>query len=127
MKTIIYYLALSALFTHELDAVINFEWRLLFHIFSLPDAMASTIFIGLHLPLFFIFFYLSHHSNPRIQNTFRVIASIILVVHSVAHFSLSGHEKYYFEGFYSNLYIYSAAAFGVCFLILAWLGRLKET
>ena len=53
MKTLLYYLGIAALFTHELDAVLNMEWRLLYHLRTLPDITASSLFVGLHFPLFF--------------------------------------------------------------------------
>lgn len=119
-KTILYYLAVAALFTHELDAVLNLEWRLLFHVFTLPEATAGALFIGLHFPLFFAFFYFGHHKNLKIRARFRVTVCLFVVFHSVLHFALSGHEKYYFEGFLSNAYIWGSAVFGLAFVMVSW-------
>lgn len=118
MKTILYYLGVAALFTHELDAVLNFEWRLLFHLRSLPDDAAGSWFVALHLPMFFAFFYFGHHKHTKVQNLFRGAVAIFLVIHSGLHVALSHHEHYQFDGFLSNLYIYSAAGFGIAFLML---------
>ena len=126
MKTIVYYLAISALFTHELDAVLNFEWRLLFHLFNFPEAFSSALFIGLHFPLFFLFFYLGQHSNLRVRNRFRFLVCALLIVHGFAHFWLAGHEKYYFEGLLSNLYIYGSAVLGLVFVLLCWQSNTKN-
>ena len=84
MRTIIYYLAIAALFTHELDAVLNFEWRLLFHLFTLTESVASALFIGLHLPLFFIFFYFGHHPVRKIQSRFRSVSYTHLTLPTIA-------------------------------------------
>lgn len=120
MKTLLYYLGVAALFTHEMDAVLNLEWRLLFHLFELPEATASALFIGAHFPLFCVFFYLGHHRSPKIRNTFRIVVCYFLVIHSLLHFGLSNHELYFFEGILSNLYI-----FGAAFLVVSWRQRKK--
>ena len=123
MKTLLYYLGISALFTHELDAVLNFEWRLLFHVFELPEATAGALFIAAHFPLFFVFFYLGHHRSSKVRDTFRTVVCCFLVIHSVLHFGLSNHELYFFDGILSNLYIFGAAAFGLAFLLVSWRQR----
>lgn len=120
IKTLMYYMGLAALFTHEMDAVVNMEWRLLFHLRTLPDPMASSVFIALHFPLFLAFFYFGHHANSIIKNRFRLAVAGFLVIHSALHFNLSDHALYQFEGVLSNLYIYSAALFGTVFLLLSW-------
>jgi surface polysaccharide O-acyltransferase-like enzyme len=118
MRNIVYYLGIAALFTHELDAVLNLEWRLLYHLRTLPDVTASSFFIGLHLPAFFLFFYLGHHPNKKISERFRVVVAAFLVIHSVLHFRLSDFEDYQFQGFASNFYIYGAALMGAVYLFL---------
>jgi hypothetical protein len=120
MKTTVYYLGVAALFTHELDAVINAEWRLLFHLRNLPDDPASAWFIALHLPMFFAFFYLGHHKSLRIQTLFRTFVAIFLVIHSVLHFNLSDHPLYQFDSLLSNFYIFGSAAFGCIYLALTY-------
>lgn len=99
MPTILYYLGISALFTHELDAVINMEWRLLYHLRTLPDVTASSLFIALHFPFFFLFLFLSHHKATLIKERFRLAVCIFLVVHGILHFRLSNEPLYSFEGF----------------------------
>ncbi|WP_251359088.1 DUF6713 family protein [Kangiella sp. TOML190] len=123
MKTSLYYLAIAALFTHELDAVLNMEWRLLFYLRTLPDPEASSIFVALHFPLFFAFFYFGHHKNGRVRETFRFVIASFLVVHGMLHFRLSDHELYQFSGFLSNFYIYSASLCGLAFIVLSWKQR----
>lgn len=118
MKTIVYYLGISFFFTHEMDAVINMEWRLLYHLRTLPDVSSSAYFIALHLPLFFAFFYFGHHRNSKLKNGFRCMAAAFLVIHAALHFRLSDHELYAFSGIASNIYIYVSAIFGLLFLLL---------
>jgi hypothetical protein len=47
-----FYLGLGCLFAHELDAMTQSEWRLLYVLRSLPDATAMPWFVALHVPLF---------------------------------------------------------------------------
>lgn len=119
MRTLLYYLSVAAFFTHELDAVLNLEWRLLFHIFELREVTAKTIFVAAHFPIFFLFFYLGHHRLPKVRNTFRMLICCFLVLHSILHFGLSNHELYFFDGILSNFYIFGAAAFSLGFLIVS--------
>ena len=111
------------MFTHEMDAVVHMEWRLLFFLGKLPDPSASTLFVALHLPLFFAFFYFGHHESKKIRQTFRVIVAAFLLVHGALHLGLSGHELYRFEGVISSVYISVAAICGAAYLILAWMHR----
>ena len=60
MLTILYYLGLAALFTHEMDAVMRSEWRLLYVLRSFSDDAAYPLFLALHFPLFFVFLWLKH-------------------------------------------------------------------
>ncbi|MEN1727528.1 MAG: DUF6713 family protein [Pseudomonadota bacterium] len=125
-RTLIFYLGLSALFTHELDAVIHQEWRLLFHLRTLPDPTAGMVFVALHLPLFFLILALVHHPGERWRSNVRILAAAFLIVHGLLHFRLSDDPAYLFAGWLSNLYIYGAAACGAIFLILEWRHRRSE-
>ena len=52
MKNVFFYLGLGTLFTHELDAVSNHEWRVLPILRSLPEMSAMNAFVLLHIPIF---------------------------------------------------------------------------
>lgn len=116
-KTLLYYLGVTALITHELDAVLNTEWRLLYVLRSLSDDLASGYFVALHFVLIFAFFYIGHHRNTKLREGFRFLVALFLVIHGVLHFALSGDPMYTFSGFGSNLYIYSASVFGLLYLL----------
>ncbi len=118
MRTILYYLGISALFTHELDAVINMEWRLLYHLRTLPDVTASSLFVALHFPFFFLFLYLSHHRSTLVKERFRLAVCAFLIVHGILHFRLSSEPLYLFESALSNTYIASASLIGLLHVAL---------
>ncbi len=125
--TFVYYLGVSLLFTHELDAVLHSEWKLLFVLRSLDGDVASSAFIVLHLPLFVLFFWLGHHVNDKVQQIFRLAVAAFLVIHALLHFSLSEEAAYEFHGALSNALIYSAAAAGLLYGFLAYRQKRQTT
>ena len=89
MANLIYYLGLSALFAHEMDAVRAQEWRLLYVLRGLPEAAAYPAFLLLHLPLFFVLLWLGHHPARRRREGFRALVAGFLVVHAGLHARLA--------------------------------------
>ena len=115
----LYYIGLACLLTHELDAVTHSEWRLLFGLRSLPDPTAASAFVALHLPLFFLVLWLSHHSVRRTRDGARIVIAASLVIHGVLHFVSSSSPQNTFDGPFSNSLIFGAAFSGASFLALA--------
>ena len=118
MKSAVYYLGLSCLFTHELDAVTHSQWRLLVGLRSIPDATALPVFVSLHVPLFFFILWLSHHRRESVRDRSRLFFATFLVVHAVLHFINSSAPEYDFHGLLSNLLIGTAASCGAVYLAL---------
>ena len=54
MPTLFYYLGISLLFAHEMDAVAHKEWQLLYVLRTMTDQMAYPLFVAMHVPLFFV-------------------------------------------------------------------------
>ena len=117
MPTIFYYLGLSALFTHELDAVMQREWQLLFILREMSDQSAYPIFLALHVPAFFLFLWLSHHTNQSVQLGFRRLAGSFLIIHGCLHLYLADIPENHFQAPLSNSLIYAAAFFGLLYLL----------
>lgn len=122
MLTALYYLCLAALFTHEMDAVMQAEWRLLYVLSDLSDAVAYPLFIGLHFPLYVLCFWLGNSQNDRVRNGFQLIISLFSILHAGLHFRLSDRPNYEFHSLLSNFAIYSAAIFGFLYVLL-WFYR----
>ena len=120
MPILVYYLALAAFFTHELDAVMAQEWRLLYGLRSLSEAAAYPLFILIHLPLFFVFLWLSHHRRPSVRTGFRALASGFLIVHAGLHLRLADAPLNGFDGLLSYGLIHAAGLLGALYLLL-WL------
>ncbi len=51
MKKFVFYLGLSTLLTHELDAISNHEWRVLPVVRALPVDLGILVFIASHVPI----------------------------------------------------------------------------
>lgn len=119
MGTLLYYLGVSLLLTHEMDAVAHAEWRLLFVLRDMSDQAAYPVFIALHVPLVFLFFWLGHSANHVVRRAFRALVAAFLVIHALIHFSLSNAPEYTFHGALSNSLIYGAALCGIAYLALS--------
>ncbi|MEO0540069.1 MAG: DUF6713 family protein [Cyanobacteria bacterium P01_A01_bin.105] len=125
MKGIAFYLGLGCLFTHELDATLNHEWRVLPLLRALPDEVGRSWFIALHVPLFAVIVAWVAHTQPRTRLAVRVILSLFLVVHALLHWLLSGDANYEFASRLSHGLIYGGAVFGGVFLLL-WAFDVRE-
>lgn len=123
MKNTSLYLGIALLFTHELDAMSNHEWRLLPGLKALSDAVASATFLIAHVPLFAIVIALIASLNLAVRAKARNIACGFLVVHAVAHFLFSSSAAYEFSSAVSPALIYGA---GVCGLTYFLAHRLEQ-
>ncbi len=118
MKDIAFYLGIAALFTHELDAMPNHEWRGLAILQSLPDDIGMAVFVAAHVPLFAILIALISSSNPRTRTISRLGIGAFLLVHGTLHALSMGQPTYEFTSTLSNLLIFGGAALGALYLAL---------
>lgn len=51
VKNLLFQIGLSVLLTHELDAMTQSEWRLLYVLRGLSDKIGRDTFVALHIPL----------------------------------------------------------------------------
>jgi hypothetical protein len=119
MKSAAFYLAMAFLFTHEIDAVPNHEWRDLPLLAALPDATAMAVFITAHVPLFAVLVALVASTSPRTRSLSRLGIAVFLIVHGLLHLLSMGRATYEFGSALSNLLIFGGSTFGVLYLILA--------
>ncbi len=118
LKDILFYLGVGTLFTHELDAMPNHEWRVLPGLSALPDETGMVAFVLAHVPLFALVIGTIASLDPRIRRNARIAVAAFLVVHAVLHTLFRGHVAYDFAGWLSNSLIYGAALAGAVFLFL---------
>ena len=119
--TLLFNLGLALLFTHELDAALHAEWRLLWVLQEMSDGVASRWFVWLHLPIFLAAAYLGQNHDLKLRLTFRRMVCVFLPMHAALHFSLSNHPEDQFHHLSSELMIYSAGLCGIIYCLLWWL------
>ena len=120
-----FYLGVGALFTHELDAVANHEWRFLPFLGTLPDEAASQAFVAAHVPLFAGLVALIASVDPRIRAYAQLGLASFLVVHAVLHPLSSGDPAYEFSSWLSHGLIFGGAVCGAAHLVLRRAGGFR--
>lgn len=119
MKSLFFYLGLGFIATHELDAVTQHEWRLLYILRSLPDPLARDLFVALHLPLFAALIWITQHPRALWRDSARFALMAFLIVHVGLHWRLSGHALYTFHSPLSWALILGGGLCGLAYLALA--------
>ena len=117
MKHWAFFLGLGALFTHELDAVANHEWRVLPLIRALPEDSGAFLFIMAHLPIFALVVALVASPDAKIQLRSRVALSLFLIIHGILHTLFMNHPAYEFSSTLSNILIFGGSIFGATHLM----------
>lgn len=126
MKGTAFYLGIALLFTHELDAMPNHEWRVLPLLRELSESVGESVFIAAHVPIFAIVIACVASLNPRTRLIARDIACAFLVLHGVLHRLFSGHPAYDFSTPLSAVLIYGAAACGLAYFVARFADRNQD-
>ena len=116
MKNVLFHLSFAALITHELDAMTQAEWRLLFILRNLPEQVASDTFVLLHIPLITILLWLTNHESVRIRSWSRIAVATFLIIHAGLHTLLDHHPDYTFHSLLSLSLIYGGGLLGLMYL-----------
>jgi hypothetical protein len=116
MKNLLFNLGLATLSTHELDAVTQAEWHLLYILNNLPETIAADTFVVAHVPLFTIIFWLGFNGNPQVREWARIIFSLFLIIHAGLHKALENHPLYTFNSLISKCLIFGAGLIGLMYL-----------
>lgn len=127
MKHLFFYLGLATLLAHELDAMLNHEWRVLPIIRALPDEMGSIIFITAHIPLFALLIALVSSQQAKTRRITRLAVAGFLVFHGLLHIVFKDHSAYEFSGVFSNALIFGGSILGILYLILVWNSKRRFT
>ena len=120
MKSVFFYLGLGTLFTHELDAISNHEWRLLPIFRSLPDLLAMNTFVLLHVPLFAVLIALISSTDDRLRKRSWLGVSIFLIIHAGLHLWFTNDAGYEFASVMSNMLIFGGAIFGGLYIAASY-------
>jgi hypothetical protein len=118
MSRLLVHLMLAVLFTHELDAMTQSEWRLLYVMRDLNDHQARWWFVVLHVPFFWVFISLTHHAQHKLQSISHISLAAFCIVHALLHLRLSNDPLSTFTTSLSWSLIVGAAALGSAYLVL---------
>lgn len=109
MIEVFYWLMVAALFTHELDAVKRHEWRILPLLRDLSESFGEKIFIWIHIPLFFLVFWLSQLGAG---STFAIGLSAFAIIHVGLTWLFRKHPAFEYNNPSSWMLICLAGLFG---------------
>ncbi len=123
VDSLVYHLTIALFATHELDAVARAEWQLLPVLSSLNDEAGLVWFVLLHIPLFWLVFWLGNHTQFGLRNRARLVFCSLTIVHTAAHFLLSGHSAYQFEAPVETVTVYGSGVAALIYVIGQIAGR----
>ena len=106
------------LFTHELDAMPNHEWRILPLLGATPDDIGFQIFLLAHVPIFAVVIALVASLNARIRIRTQIVVSAFLLAHGLLHATFGAHPLYEFSSLSSEILIYGSAILGFGYLVM---------
>ncbi|MGB3626958.1 MAG: DUF6713 family protein [Henriciella sp.] len=116
VRTFLLILMVALLCTHELDAMTHAEWRMLPILSGMEDGVARQVFVWFHIPLFALIFWAVFVARWRELGA--LVFALGAVIHSIAHFLLSGHHDYSFVPPVETVTVYGAGLFGAVYLTL---------
>ncbi len=114
----LFWLGLSILLAHELDAVRAREWRLLFVLRRMPEEIAREAFVLVHVPLVAVLLWLFAHAAPAVRLTSQAALDAFMIAHAAIHYRLAGHVLYDFASRASRSLIFGGALVGALHLLM---------
>jgi hypothetical protein len=117
MNNLLFHLGFATLITHELDAMTQSEWRLLFILHRWPEQIASATFVVLHIPLITILLWLTNNESLSIRHSSRIVVATFLIVHAGLHRLLKHHPNYTFDSTLSLSLIYGGGLLGFLYWV----------
>lgn len=107
------------LLSHEIDAALRHEWRLLPLIRRLPDKTGERVFIWAHVPLFFGVAVIVSAGESSIAAQ---ALSGFAIAHVGLHWLFRNHPANEFGTYGSQALIWGAGAFGAAHLAASYPG-----
>jgi hypothetical protein len=111
-------LMLALLFTHELDAMTQSEWRLLYVLRDLGNKRGRWWFVVVHVPLFWGLIALTQHEQVGVQHAGRMVLAGFCIVHALLHWRLRNNPFYTFTSPLSWGLILIPATLGIVYLLI---------
>ena len=120
MQNLLFYLGFATLIAHELDAMTQAEWRLLFILRDLPEPTARVVFVLGHIPLVAGLLWLAHSEVTRVKYWSRIAIAAFLAIHAGLHKFLDHHPLYTFHSALSLGLIYGGGVLGLLYLAVVF-------
>lgn len=117
MEEFIFYFGVGLFFTHELDAMLNHEWRVLPLTSWLKEDVGKTVFVLIHVPLFAVLVALISSADENVRDRTLFWLSVFFVIHGVLHAAFKIHKKYEFDSLQSNFLIFGSAICGFLYIL----------
>jgi len=121
MRDLVFHLGFGTLFAHELDSMLNHEWRVIPVIRSLADETGSIVFVAVHIPVFAILVALVSSRNINTRRMTRTGIGLFLVLHGFLHLLFMKHPAYEFSTLLSNTLIFGGSILAIVYFILEWI------
>ena len=106
-----FYIALSLITVHELDAIRCREWRIFPGLSALPDRVGHIVFVFAHIPLFFLLY--GQLASSGDHDAFIRGFNVFLIVHLGLHILFLRHKNNAFKDWISWTFIIGAAVSGM--------------
>ena len=123
MRSLLFHLGFSSLLAHELDAITQAEWRLLFVLRRFPDLLARSLFVTLHVPVVALLLWLTQHPSGVVRRWARVGLASFMTIHAGLHWNLRNHPLNTFTSPFSLSLIYGAGLLGLIYVVSTELPR----
>lgn len=118
MKNLLFILCFSFFVGHELDAVTQAEWQLLYGFRDLDQAIAEPLFVGLHVPMFALLMALAWSDRTPIREGSRLLLAGFAVIHTGLHHALRQHPLYSFDSVLSQALIIGCGLLGLAYVLV---------
>ena len=119
MEPHFFFVGLSLILTHELDAVKQREWRIFPLTSWLPEGWSYFVFTALHIPLLTLLF-LELYGKDDIDRGLVKGLDIFFIVHVALHLVFLAHPKNEFRSAFSWVLIGGAGLAGLLDLIVSF-------
>ena len=119
MDHLLFLLAMSLMFTHELDAVRRHEWRIFPGTNLLSDEAGFVVFVAAHAPLFVLVLWASFLQPTPSSQLFQLGFSAFCVIHVLLHWMYRNHPAYEFGNPLSRTLIWGSGIAGAGHLLVS--------
>jgi hypothetical protein len=114
-----FFLGLSFIFTHEMDAIKSREWTIFPLVARLDEKTGYFVFTALHVPLYFLLLWNLYRPTGLNLSLIRGL-DIFFIIHIFLHLLLLRHPKNQFKSVFSWVMILGAGVAGSFDLLVAF-------